>query len=253
MTTTRVTTFPYFPHLPPEIRYKVWLLNLPSPRLVPIIYTPLTPLPPFPLLLPYGCTSPAPIPANLHTNREARHHASRFYTLTFNLLNCEPKVYFNMNTDVLYFGNQAPAAGNDSLAGAFKNFTHVMDMVEYGQLERIRRLAVHEGVLGSRVGIGKGGEVFMDMFWEVVRGKLAGLEEVIFVVESGETGDGEGGFEGGRRELSRVEELGFRVLEAQEGVKRRMGNGEVWRAPAWRVLEIEEEEKWERLSGGMGC
>lgn len=91
-------SFHYFPPLPTEVRLKIWSLNLPPPRLVPICFLSAS----IPNLHPRylrGVTSNIPVPLNLHVCSESRHLALQTYSPAFNLVHYPPKIFFNFGRD----------------------------------------------------------------------------------------------------------------------------------------------------------
>jgi hypothetical protein len=166
------STFKFFPLLPTELRFKIWSLNLPPPRLVPLHYTPPSSNP----TTLQGSTSPSPIPANLHACTESRYLALSHYQLSFALMHTLPKIFFNPRSDILYFGFR------DGYMGSFKHFVNAVTLVERAELGRVRRLAVSEGLF-----VGLGNTSCLRQFWEYVRVKFTGVEEVIVVVEQQNT------------------------------------------------------------------
>ncbi|KAH9222737.1 hypothetical protein DL95DRAFT_258460, partial [Leptodontidium sp. 2 PMI_412] len=62
-----------FPKLPAELRFKIWILSLPGPRVVELHYNALT----------SRAVSSTPAPAALHTSRESHEEALKQYSLLF--------------------------------------------------------------------------------------------------------------------------------------------------------------------------
>ncbi|RDW62368.1 hypothetical protein BP6252_11801 [Coleophoma cylindrospora] len=93
--TASLESFTGFPHLPFELRTKIWRYSLPEPRVVPVQYNRRF----------EQYTSNTPQPALLHTSREAR----RMFLEKYNTLILSPKypstVYVNFETDTIYFYN----------------------------------------------------------------------------------------------------------------------------------------------------
>jgi hypothetical protein len=101
--------FVFFPRLPAELRRIIWLFAIPGPRTITIFsqkeafvtnadgHAACNPS------IPAKSNSKAP--ALLHTNRESRDVALKFYSLAFKEhLNQRP-VYFRFSTDTLYMEN----------------------------------------------------------------------------------------------------------------------------------------------------
>jgi len=93
------------------------------------------------------------------------------YKLSFGLQYGRDKIFFDGVGDVLYFGT----GGID----AWKQFLFVGDMVVRGEREKVRRLAVHEDVLGRTSDYM--GMTRLNDFWECVRKKFEGVEEVVIL------------------------------------------------------------------------
>ncbi|CAK7274439.1 hypothetical protein SEPCBS57363_006163 [Sporothrix epigloea] len=167
-------TFPYFSLLPTELRLKVWEYNLPPPRIVSVrcgsnttpsppspaaspspplaVSTrslhkdlePLSPPPAAPLPAPPGwCTSPAPIPVNLHVCHESRVEARRHYALMFGIARRPGHVFFDPTRDVLYFG---PRPG---FMVAEAQLRTILSLADPGDLARVQRVALSAAVLGD--------------------------------------------------------------------------------------------------------
>ncbi|KAH8663587.1 hypothetical protein BGZ60DRAFT_432727 [Tricladium varicosporioides] len=194
--------FHYFLLLPAELRLKIWSLNHPPPRLIPIFFLPAsTPPSQHPLDL-QGVTSSILVPANLHACSESRHLALQTYSLAFNLAHCEKKVFFNFgrdrnsdqygfanaygerggygDSDVMYFGEKG-----EGYMAAFRHFVSSICLIIPTELAKVRRLAVHEALFvglrdGERANFSVTGSC-LRQFWEYVRTKFTGLEEVTFL------------------------------------------------------------------------
>ncbi|KAF4632874.1 hypothetical protein G7Y89_g5244 [Cudoniella acicularis] len=172
--------FQLFPNLPTELRLNIWSFNLPPPRLVPVHYLSSSTPPTTPLRYQRGCTSPTPIPVNLHTCHESRQQALAAYVLSFNLPHCPPKIFFSPFHDILYYGPK-----DESYMSSFKNFVNSISLISPSELLKVRKLAVHEALF---VGLRNGGsrENFsvtascLRQFWEYVQRKFRAVDEVAF-------------------------------------------------------------------------
>lgn len=172
-------SFTLFSSLPTELRLKIWALNLPGPRIVAIKYA-YAPADPSHRTsheqAKRGCTSPALIPSNLHTNQEARSEALLSYSLSFNIPHGRAKIFFNPAIDILYFG---PKKG---YLGSFKQFADASSMIVKSELAKVKRLAVHENLFSQsneNVAATRSRE-----FWEYVQRKFENVEEVAVVTKS---------------------------------------------------------------------
>jgi hypothetical protein len=169
---TPLTTFSLFASLPPELRACIWRMNLPGPRLVSLHYNYASD----PSMRTIhdqamrGCTSPAPIPSNLHTSHEARQEALKHYKHSFNLPHGKAKIFFDPSVDLLYFGPRADCFET------FRQFSIAATMIEASERAKVRRLAVHEDLFrreneslsSARIGD----------FWDCVQRKFEFVEEV---------------------------------------------------------------------------
>jgi hypothetical protein len=195
-----MATFHPFTNLPSELRLKIYILSLPAARLVPLKYFSPTAFSqghrtrkPF-----RGCTSTASIPPLLHVSRETRTLAAVHYNLSFNLAgppgSFQPKVWFDTSCDVLFFDH----VDGDFLLG-FKNFLHCLMVVDRQELAKVKRLAVHIGLFNNDFGgglmkHGRPGSTAASLaefrrlkeFWDYVKTKFCGVEEVFFVCAGGE-------------------------------------------------------------------
>ncbi|KAH6701952.1 hypothetical protein BKA61DRAFT_199926 [Leptodontidium sp. MPI-SDFR-AT-0119] len=329
------TEFHLFSSLPLEIRLRIYTLSLPSPRLIPLVYTPptiqprqyhsehhhyrqqqdqnqpqqptstSTPQTPIPhiTILPYIYPQ-----ALLHTTHESRVYIQTLYTPCLPLSDHpstslttfspdhphpQPQPLYRPTHDIIHL---------PSLSGynaSFKNFTAIHTLAATTALKTVRRLAVSEDVFleeekkrwrrvelagaGSRevevgssrdrcekgvgggvvlgVGRGEGGidgvtVRNLEGFWDVVRRKFGGLEEV-WILSAGMEGrvldeeiDGggwrldrvfDGSDVGGGGDMTRKRRMSFeekveravKILEDETG----------WAAPSWRILGCGGEER----------
>jgi hypothetical protein len=239
-------TFPLFSYLPAELRVKIWELNLPGPRLVILRYTSATTDPSNHSTRKQlrGCTSPTPIPTNLHINREARVNALQYYQLSFNLHHCASKIWFDFNDDVLYFPSK------EGWLGSWNHFVNAVAMITPAELGKLRRLAVHESLFRGVKDATSSPNVqatCVREFWEYVSRKFGGVEEVAVLFEDGWRGRGreddarvwmEGvfGYVLGKDGV-RVGSPKERLVEGLERGLRFVEEGG-WRAPSWDVLTL---------------
>lgn len=227
-----------------------------------------------------GITSTAPIPPLLRVDREARRLALDHYALFFPLSgsNLPGNIYFDPCQDTIYF---------PSIPGyltSFKNFTHIHTLADPAHLLRVQRLAVHEDLFleeektrwrdlsFGREGLGdfetgirrrRSGDVgagvdgvtmrCLEDFWDAVRRKFGGVEEVwilgdgmerrvldgddeVLEEESRGSGDKHDGtsLPKNRRDSFRAKvERTVNTLEAETG----------WVAPRWRILPGDDVSK----------
>ncbi|CAK7238817.1 MAG: hypothetical protein STHCBS139747_000236 [Sporothrix thermara] len=92
---------------------------------------------------PGWCTSPAPIPANLHVCREARIEARRRYALMFGIARRPGHIFFDPARDVLYFG---PC---DGFMAAEAQLRTILALADPDELAQVRRVALSATVLSD--------------------------------------------------------------------------------------------------------
>ncbi|RCI13886.1 hypothetical protein L249_7961 [Ophiocordyceps polyrhachis-furcata BCC 54312] len=136
--------FHLFPLLPPELRLKIWNMNLPPWRLVPMHCDA-----PSPSLHEKeapsrgdvtGFTSNAPIPVNLHVCAESRAEAMKRYRCVFDFARGPGKVIFNPDDDILLFGPR------DGYMAAHSQFHTCMAMCDQAELASVRHVAISESL-----------------------------------------------------------------------------------------------------------
>jgi hypothetical protein len=253
------TTFHDFQNLPPELRLRIWTLSLPPPRLVPLTYSPIA-------QSPYkfdwdGCTSTAPIPAILHINSESRAYATggrNGYALSINLIHTPPKIWFNYSTDVLYFSK--PTRGKcftgRGLLESFGNFHNATSLMDPKELRKVKRLAVNTELFKTRwLSHGRRNEEdpLLFQFWEHMRSKFLGLEDITFVIPNQPLNDTAKLPHSGvflpvewlrEKELQdRAEDFSRRVekvLSTLNGVVHSSVGPVQWITPYWKILVLQE-------------
>lgn len=131
-------SFHLFPHLPAELRTKIWRDTF-APRNVLITYSPST----------GKCSSSTPLPATLSVNQESRYETLRFYRQCFStLLDCStrgtPKyIIFNPAIDTLYF----PRRGEMGYDASIRDFSDVLaNKCELGTVHKIALDIVQAGI-----------------------------------------------------------------------------------------------------------
>lgn len=97
--------------------------------------------PPTTYSLPGWCTSPAPLPVNLHVCHEPRVEALRRYALMFGIARQPGHVYFDPARDILYFG---PC---DGYMAAEAQLRTLLVLADPDELALVQRVALSEGVL----------------------------------------------------------------------------------------------------------
>lgn len=133
-----------FTRLPAELRWKIWALNLPGPRVVSIRCgsEPLSPArgPDRHSSLLSGCTSPAPIPVNLHVCHESRSEALRRYRPSFGIARQPGQILFDPDEDVLYFGPR------DGFMASEAQLRTVLMLCCPEELLRVRKVAINDAL-----------------------------------------------------------------------------------------------------------
>lgn len=87
-----------------------------------------------------GCTSPAPIPANLHACHESRSEALRRYGLSFGIARQPGRVFFDPDQDVLYFGPR------DGFMASEAQLRTVLTLCCPEELRRVRKVAINDAL-----------------------------------------------------------------------------------------------------------
>lgn len=182
-----------FSKLPPEVRFKIWDMNLPPTRVVTVkcgaksLSMPPPHSPPLSPPLSFSscpwspqdgcffrdpsndapsiytcassngsrsrsphplerqrvdCTSPAPVPANLHTCQESRREALRRYSLFFGIARQPARVFFDPRHDWLYLG------ARDGFAAAEAQLRTLLALADPAELAWVRRLALNDALFG---------------------------------------------------------------------------------------------------------
>ena len=218
-----MSSFALFSLLPTELRLKIWNLNLPGPRIVPIHYTytssdSTTPTPHDGFMV--GCTSIAQIPANLHTNHESRREALRSYELSFKLQYSQAKAFFNPTIDVLYFG---PKNGH---LDSFKNFYTAGTMMAHSDRSKVTRFAVHEDLFYRSEDIVSSARIID--FWEILERNFENVQQVVVVTRD----------RGTRHCRLRWCNL---VAEIQYSLDEVVAQGRKWEVPVWDIVTLPEK------------
>ncbi|PFH58193.1 hypothetical protein XA68_14033 [Ophiocordyceps unilateralis] len=181
--------FHLFPLLPPELRLKIWNMNLPSGRVVPLRCGTASPSlhekqRPSRGDASTGFTSSAPIPVNLHVCAESRAEAFKSYRRAFGFARRAGKVMFNPIDDILLFGSHEGYMAADS------QFHTCMTMCEQAELACVRRVAISDSLfLGEDA---YSSLTASSLSVEVVRqlaARMPLLEQIIFVPREEQTDD----------------------------------------------------------------
>lgn len=211
-----------------------------------------------------GYTSSSLIPVALHVTQESRGVATETgYELSFGLLYTLPKIWFNPTCDVLYFGSGSVSGAHpgtrieeakDGL-DCYKIFIQAVTLIDPRSLGRVKRIEVEETLFGSlpasnaTVGPGVCGlreDWRMLQFWESIRKKFTGVEEVTFLLRREKEVRRGPPFPGlflpvewlmEMEWKERVSGLEGRVGDAVGVVGRGCGGGCEWAVPGWRVVE----------------
>ena len=133
-----------FFHLPPELRLKIWNLNLPVMRLVSLNCGGKSPSLKEPTscatMAFMGCTSDAPVPVNLHVCAESRADALKTFRCAFGFARMPGHVFFNPESDILYFGPR------EGYMAADAQFHTCMTMCDRAHLAAVRRIAISDAL-----------------------------------------------------------------------------------------------------------
>ncbi|ERT01627.1 hypothetical protein HMPREF1624_02879 [Sporothrix schenckii ATCC 58251] len=90
---------------------------------------------------PCWCTSPAPLPPNLHVCHESRVEALRRYARMFGIARQPGHVYFDPERDILYFGPR------DGYMAAEAQLRTLLVLADPEELTLVERVALSEGIL----------------------------------------------------------------------------------------------------------
>jgi len=131
--TPAAPAFHLFPHLPSELRLKVWAYAQ-KPRVVSIRYNPDT----------KKCTSSTPLPVLLHVNRETRYETQRSHPLLFATASAASRIPFNPAVDTLYFP-RCREMGYDETLRDFRTFLR-----EPRDLDVVQRVALDSVESGAK-------------------------------------------------------------------------------------------------------
>jgi len=232
---------PSFPKLPPELRVRIWSYNLPGPRIVSIrcgAPSPSQPSCSSQSRRSRGCTSPAPIPVNLHICHESRTEALKTYTLAFGIARQPGQVYFDFERDVLYFGPR------DGYMASEAQFRTALTLIDPAELAAVRRLAISEALFCADRSRGGGGSssrwpyqsaMAASLATEVlmqVRARMLGLQELVFVPHDGGPAYGD---DAALADSAVVQGLARQVRSAVGSVRTQFPE---WCAPPWRVMTL---------------
>ncbi|KAL6871942.1 hypothetical protein J3F83DRAFT_625073 [Trichoderma novae-zelandiae] len=171
-------SFRSFAKLPAELRLKIWAASLPGPRLVSIqCGSDISSVsPPSPSIVNEGCTSPTPIPANLHACAESRAEALKTYRPSFGFFRGPGHVLFNPNVDIMYFGPREGFMAADS------QFHTCMALCDAAELASVRRLAVNDALFwtGTSYNSLTAASFTLELLRQIAM-RMTGLQELIFV------------------------------------------------------------------------
>ncbi|KAG5979278.1 hypothetical protein E4U55_005344 [Claviceps digitariae] len=173
--------FPLFPLLPPELRLKIWNLNLPTTRLVPMNCGGASPSLRDAQMCTtdksfMGCTSSASVPVNLHVCTESRADALRHFRRAFGFARLPGHIYFSPASDILYFGPQ------EGYMAADAQFHTCMSMCDPLQLASVRRIAISDALFWVEESYNSMTAASLTV--EVIRQlslRMPALEQIIFV------------------------------------------------------------------------
>lgn len=212
-----------FPLLPPELRLRVWSLNLPSCRLVPLrCGTPSPSLHESPTRgwpCATGCTTDAPIPVNLHVCAESRREALKTYGRAFGFARGPVHVVFSPDSDILWFGPR------DGYMAASAQFHTCMSMCDQAELARVRRVAISDSLFwvdGTYASM-TAARLTMGVIMELAT-RAPALERIIFVSRAEDEGD---------RLPAAMELMSRQIQMALAAICQQLP---LWRLPPWQIV-----------------
>ncbi|RDA85013.1 hypothetical protein CP532_2047 [Ophiocordyceps camponoti-leonardi (nom. inval.)] len=217
--------FHLFPLLPPELRLKIWNMNLPPGRIVPIRCGAASPSihekqgPSRGDVT--GFTSNAPIPVNLHVCSESRAEAVKRYRCAFGFARGPGKVIFNPDDDILLFGPREGYMAADS------QFHTCMTMCDQAELASVQHVAISESLF-----LGDGpysSRTDSSLSFEVVKQlakRMPLLKTMLFV----SLGQPVAGLEPAAELLARQVQLAIGRVHQQNPH---------WRTPPWHIVSMD--------------
>lgn len=155
-------------------------MNVPESRLVPVHCGPKSPSTPETALFAgswsTGCTSQAPVPANLHACAESRAEALNAYTLSFGWAQGPGQIFFRPESDILFFGPR------DGYMLAESQFHSCMALCDQDELATVRRIAISDALfwVGDAYMSTTAASLTVRVIQQLAL-RMHGLEEIIFV------------------------------------------------------------------------
>ncbi|PVH81388.1 hypothetical protein DL98DRAFT_514770 [Cadophora sp. DSE1049] len=156
LTTQSPTTFPLFPTLPPELRLRIWRLCLPGPRFIRpngrCTCDPLNPNPAVPQRTWPITTFSTTNPTLLSVNRESRNETLRHYAIIYSE-DGHSSLAFDKEKDIYFPYPHACCNLSPSVFSTSNPSRHLFTIPSYAPKKdvQVRRLAVHEGMLESKM------------------------------------------------------------------------------------------------------
>ncbi|KAG6208094.1 hypothetical protein E4U50_003475 [Claviceps purpurea] len=227
---------PLFSQLPPELRLKIWKLNLPTTRVVPMSCSVASPsLRDAPLCTTNqffaGCTSDASVPVNLHVCAESRADALKHFQPSFGFARLPGHIYFNPASDILYFGPQ------DGYMAADAQFHTCLSMCDPSELASVRRIAISDALFW--VGESYNSMTAASLTFEVFRQlsvRMPALQQIIFVPREQDEAS---------MPVLTEERMFQQIMMAIRTVCHRVPS---WQPPPWSTVSGDEQRSQDMLS-----
>ncbi len=195
---------------------------------------------------PGWCTSPAPIPANLHACHESRAEALRRYALMFGIGRQPGHVFFDPCRDVLFFGPR------DGYMAADAQMRTLLVLADPAELARVRRVALSEAVFTDVYGRGHlsspptpdhiATNLAVDVLHQL-RARLPRLDELILVLHDGvPTHSGTGSVLPSLlttwQDAQQSEPYTRLACQTRAAMARVCAAAPDWTPPRWRILAV---------------
>ncbi|TFB00647.1 hypothetical protein CCMA1212_007311 [Trichoderma ghanense] len=221
----RPDTFRSFARLPAELRLKIWEASVPGPRLVSIqCGSDISEVSsPSPSVVHEGCTSPTPVPANLHACAESRAEALKAYRRSFGFFRKPGHVWFNPDVDIMYFGPR------DGFMAAESQFHTCMALCDPAELARVRRLAVSDALfwIGASYDSMTSATLTLELLKQIAL-RMPGLQELIFVPWQDKVlAD----------EALALERMTWQIQTAMQFIPRLVPS---WQPPPWKIVPLSQ-------------
>lgn len=169
-----------------------------------------------------GCTSNAPIPANLHVCAEARANALERFRYVFGFVRLPGRVLYNPDSDILHFGPR------DGYMASVAQFNTCMTMCDPAQLALVRRIAISDALFwaGSSYHSMSAARLTVDVLSSMTE-HMPALQQVFFIP----------GEEDEPHEAAQTEERMARQI--QMAIDTLCRHRPDWKPPPWTIITLQ--------------